>query len=438
MTPTSHAFSGGNVVFGTSPGRAGQVLKTPAGDIPVFNNVREGLDAGHAFNTGVVYLPPSGVRDGVAELIRVNAGLRKIVIITEKIAVHDAREIRAMAQANGIDIIGGNCLGVADSLEPGAHRRRARRRPPGGVAAQGLGRDLLELRRLHHDDRPVSRRPPAGARRRSSPRGKDVYIHYAARDFAHAFADDDRSKAAVLYAEPGGYYEHGIDWKKPVVACVVGRWKSKLTRAVGHAGAMAGSGDRAEDKERWFMEAFGVDGIFTPENPVVSAKGAVVTNIADIPAALTAVMALNGVAPDFAPRGNLALKPWIANDQGLRLPPELALPRGDGARALRGADRGARQPGRRGGRAAEHEGQVRRLGHGPEDPGDERARPLGARPGARSRWRRTSRCRWCTRSPARTTGRCSTSRWRPRSTSSATRSSSPPTRRATPATRRTR
>ena len=68
VTPTSHAFSGGNVVFGTSPGRSGQKLKTSAGDIPVYNNVREGLDAGHTFNTGVVYLPPSGVRDGVAEL----------------------------------------------------------------------------------------------------------------------------------------------------------------------------------------------------------------------------------------------------------------------------------------------------------------------------------------------------------------------------------
>jgi hypothetical protein len=89
---------------------------------------------------------------------------------------------------------------------------------------------------------------------------------------------------------------------------------------------MAGSGDKAEDKERWFMEAFGVDGIFTPDNPVASAKGAVVTNIADIPAALTAVMALNGTAPDFAPTGDLALKPWVANDQGLRLPAELALP----------------------------------------------------------------------------------------------------------------
>jgi succinyl-CoA synthetase alpha subunit len=156
--------------------------------------------------------------------------------------------------------------------------------------------------------------------------GKDIYIHYAARDFAHAFKNDDRSKPAVLYCEPGGYYEHDVDFGKPVVACVVGRWKSKLTRAVGHAGAMAGTGDRAEDKERWFMEAFGVDALFTPKRPVFSAKGAVVTNIAHIPAALTAVMKQNGVAPDFRARGSLSLRPWIANDQGLALPPDIALP----------------------------------------------------------------------------------------------------------------
>ena len=143
----------------------------------------------------------------------------------------------------------------------------------------------------------------------------------------------------MLYAEPGGYYEHGIDWTKPVVACVVGRWKSRLTRAVGHAGAMAGSGDGAEDKERWFMEAFGVAGLFTPENPVVSAKGAVVTNIADIPAALTAVMALNGVEPDFAPRGNLSLKPWIAKRPWPAAAAGARLAGGDRARALCRADR---------------------------------------------------------------------------------------------------
>ena len=89
VTPVGHAYSGGNVVFGTSPGRRGQVLKTPIGDIPVYNNVREGLDAGHRFNCGVVYLPPSAARDGVAELIRVNPDLEKIFIVTEKMSVHD-------------------------------------------------------------------------------------------------------------------------------------------------------------------------------------------------------------------------------------------------------------------------------------------------------------------------------------------------------------
>ena len=86
-------------MFGTSPGRRGQALDTPTGQIPVFNSVREGLDAGHHFNCGVVYLPPGAARDGVAELIRVNPELRKIFIVTEKLSVHDSREIRALGQA---------------------------------------------------------------------------------------------------------------------------------------------------------------------------------------------------------------------------------------------------------------------------------------------------------------------------------------------------
>lgn len=323
VTPVSHSFSDGNVVFGTSPGRSGQVLKTPAGAIPVFNNVREGLDAGHAFNTGVVYLPPTGVRDGVAELIRVNDGLEKIVIITEKIAVHDAREIRAMAQANDIDIIGGNCLGVADSWNRvriggalgGDHPEESLKKGSIAVMSNSGGFTTTIAQYLATEGWGTTTLISSG---------KDVYIHYSAADFALGLAKDDRSKAAVLYCEPGGYYEHDVDFAKPVVACVVGRWKSKLTRAVGHAGAMAGSGDSAEEKERWFMEAVGADGIFTLDNPIATAKGAVVTNIADIPAALSAVMKLNGVGPDFEPAGDLSLKPWIANDQGLSLPANLA------------------------------------------------------------------------------------------------------------------
>ena len=325
VTPVGHAYSGGNVVFGTSPGRRGQSLETPIGNIPVFNSVLEGLQAGHQFNCGVIYLPPSGARDGVAELIRVNPGLKKIYIVTEKLAVHDSREIRAMGQQNGIDIFGGNSLGVADAWNEvriggalgGDNPAEALRK--GSIAIFSNSGNFTTTIATY------LRMAGWGTTTLISS-GKDVYIHFAAPEFAFTLANDARSKAAVLYVEPGGYYELDAEFTKPVVACVVGRWKSKLTRAVGHAGAMSGGTDDAAGKERWLMDKFGVNAIFTPENPAFSAKGAVVTNIAHIPAALSAVMRENATRPDFAPEGSLALKAWFGSDRGLELPAALNSP----------------------------------------------------------------------------------------------------------------
>ncbi|TVT71785.1 MAG: CoA-binding protein [Denitromonas halophila] len=325
VTPVGHAWSGGNVVFGTSPGRRGQTLDTPCGPIPVFNSVREGLEAGHRFNCGVVYLPPTAARDGVAELIRVNPELKKIFIITEKIAVHDAREIRAMGQQAGIDIFGANCLGVADAWNQVRIGGALGGDSPGDTLKRGSIAILSNSGGFTTTIAQYLRMAGWGTTTLVSS-GKDIYIHYAAPEFAFALANDARSKAAVLYCEPGGYYERDADFTKPVVACVVGRWKAKLTRAVGHAGAMAGGHDDALSKERWFMEKFGVDALYTPDNPVFSAKGAVVTNIAHIPAALTAVMRANATLPDFAPEGTMELKPWFGSNQGIQLPASLDLP----------------------------------------------------------------------------------------------------------------
>jgi len=325
VTPVSHAYSGGNVVFGTSPGRRGEVLETPIGNIPVFNNVREGLEAGLNFNVGVVYLPPAAVRDGVFELIRVNRDIKKIIILTEKVSVHDAREIRALAQQRGVDIFGANCLGVADAWNHirlggalGGEKPEESLRK-GSVAIYSNSGNFTTT---------MASYLAAGGwgTTTSISSGKDVYIHFAPAEFANAFDNDARTKAAVMYVEPGGYYEEDLEFKKPVVACVVGRWKAKLTRAVGHAGAMGGSGDSAEAKENWLKRILKVDGIYSPENPIVSQAGAVVTNIAHIPQALTAVMKLNGVERDFAPEGDLTLKPWMGDNQGLPLPPALDIP----------------------------------------------------------------------------------------------------------------
>lgn len=322
VSPVSHSYSGGNIVFGTSPGKKGKVLETEAGNIPVFNNVREGLDAGHAFNTGVVYLPPAGVRDGVAELIRVNPKLEKIVIITEKVAIHDARDIRAMSQQAGVTVFGANCLGIADAWQ-GVRIGGAL---GGDAPAESLAKGSVAIySNSGNFTTTIAQylKTEGWGTTTSVSSGKDVYIHFALPEFVYALANDTRSKAAVMYVEPGGYYEHGLEFTKPTIACVVGRWKAKLSRPVGHAGALGGDGDDAKAKEDWFKQALDVSDIYTPDNPVVSAKGAVVTNIAHIPLALSQVMALNGLSPDFEPRGNLSLKAWFASNQGLTLPEPL-------------------------------------------------------------------------------------------------------------------
>ncbi len=49
-----------------------------------------------------------------------------------------------------------------------------------------------------------------------------------------------------------------------------------------------------------------------------------VVNISHIPLALTAVMAKRGKKPDFDPVGDLSMKCWFSNTQGIDLPPQLS------------------------------------------------------------------------------------------------------------------
>ena len=325
VTPVSNDYSGGNIVFGTGPGKSGKFLTTKNGKIPVYNSIKEGMAAGHRFNTVVIYLPPAGVKDGIAEAVRDNPDLKKAIILTEKVAVKDSRIMRAICQTNGVDLFGGNCLGLADSW----NHVRLGGALGGNAPEESLIKGSIALFSNSGNFTTtiaVYLATAGWGTTTSVSSGKDVYIQYGPKEFLYALDRDDRSQAAVMYSEPGGYYEKDIKTDKPIVACVVGRWKAKLSKACGHAGSLAGSGDDALAKEKWFMEYFGVDGIYTPENPIASKKGTLVTNIAHIPEALTTVMKLNGKDPDFAPMGSLSLKSWFGNNQGLNLPEELDTP----------------------------------------------------------------------------------------------------------------
>jgi len=335
VTPVSHVFSGGNVVAGVQYGK-NDVLETSLGDIPVYPRLADAV-ANHKFDTGVVYLPPSAVYYAVAELLRFKRNeeidLKKIILVTEKISVKDQRMIRALCQKEEVDVFGANALGLADSWN---HIRLG-----GALGGDSPEETLLKGSVAIHSNSGNFGNTIAEYMKTEGfgttsivSSGKDVIIQYAAAEFLHAANNDSRTKAAVLYVEPGGYYEkQALDWiqekkfafDKPMVVCVTGRWKSKISRAVGHAGALAGSHDDAESKEKWFDKFFGLPA-FDPEKPErVSKKGIRVTSIQHIPQALKYIYQLHSWKSDFKPKGNLALKLWMGNDMGLHLPPHLKL-----------------------------------------------------------------------------------------------------------------
>jgi len=331
VTPVSHEYSGGNVVAGVQYGRRG-ALETPIGNIPVFSSIRDVINKGLRFDMGVIYLPPTAVSQAVAELVYYNEDLKRIVIVTEKVPMRDSSNCRFVCQEAGIDVIGANCLGVANVWDHvrvggalgGDHPEEALRK--GSVAIHSNSGNFTTT---------ISEylRVAGFGISTAVSSGKDVYIHFALPEFLYAAQNDPRTKVVALYVEPGGYYEkQALDWirerkfgfNKPIVCCVTGRWKKDINRACGHAGALAGSGDDAESKEKWFDDYFGV-AAFDPRQPLVSKRGVRVASIQHFPEAMKAVFKALDEEPDFAASGDLSLKLWIS-DNFLKPPAPLDVP----------------------------------------------------------------------------------------------------------------
>jgi len=330
VTPVSHTYSGNNVVAGVQYGRTGAEMETPSGNIPVYGSVKEIVDAGIKFSVGVIYLPPTAVAHAVSELVEMNPDLKQVVIVTEKMSVRDSRYIRYTCQQAGIDVVGANSLGVANSWE----RIRIGGALGGDKPAESLVKGSVAIHSNSGNFSTTMSEYIKTAGFGTSTivsSGKDIYIHFALPEFLYAAENDPRTKAVIVYVEPGGYYEmQALQWieeglfkfTKPIIAVVTGRWKKNLTRAVGHAGALAGAGDDALAKEEMFDKYFGVPE-YDPKKPKVSDRGVRVPTIQQIPEALGMVMKQLGHKTDFEPIGDLSLKPWFVNHQHLTMPKEL-------------------------------------------------------------------------------------------------------------------
>src|SRR2546421_11322740 len=102
---------GSNITGGVTPGRKGREVH----GVPVFDSVAQLVrETGAVPDGSAVTVPPAFTRDAVFEAIE--AGVKLVVIVTERIPRQDVAQMVELASLRGTRIIGPNCLGI---IRPG-------------------------------------------------------------------------------------------------------------------------------------------------------------------------------------------------------------------------------------------------------------------------------------------------------------------------------
>ncbi|MBR8659075.1 MULTISPECIES: CoA-binding protein [Brevibacillus] len=254
---TRHTLDyGTNVVAGVTPGKKGQHVH----GVPVYNTVREAVDA-HQADTSLVVVPPAFALDAVREAI--DNGIKVIVVTTENIPQLDTVKMLHLARQNGVRIIGPNTVGMInpkDRVKLGSigGDNPDRCFVPGhvGVISRSGGMTAETSWMVKRAGFGVSTSVGIGG---------DALIGTTIRDLLELFERDPDTHAVVTFSEPGTTFEEEAaefvksgGFRKPLISFIAGRFTERMPEGTvfGHAGALiSGNVGRPSGKAQKLREA---------------------------------------------------------------------------------------------------------------------------------------------------------------------------------------
>src|SRR5687768_4892559 len=258
---------GTQVVGGVTPGKGGQDVL----GVPVFDNVARAVELLGHIDVSVVFVPAAGVK--AAAIDAIEAGVKLLVLVPDRVPVWDAMEIAAEARAHGADFVGPNTLGV---LSPGravvgmiggrAESARQWFKPgiPSGVGIISRSGGMASSTGYYVGQAGVKISTIVHI-------GGDAVLGLRVPDVALKFQDDPQTDAIVLFGEIGGSQEEDLAdamskgrITKPVIAYIGGKAAREGTR-FSHAGAIiegnkgthAGKVKELRDAGATVVDAFG-------------------------------------------------------------------------------------------------------------------------------------------------------------------------------------
>jgi succinyl-CoA synthetase alpha subunit len=249
---------GTRIVAGITPGKGGQQVE----DMPVYNTVSEAVST-HGADTSIIFVPPRFTQGAVFEAI--DAGIKRLVVITELIPQKDAIEFITKANKRGdIIIVGPNTPGVinpSSRMHVGVMPTHVFR--PGIIGMVSRSGTLTYEIAWHITNAGLGQSTCMGL-------GGDAIVGLDFVKVLEMFKDDKETKGVVLIGEIGGnaeelaaQYISETNYPKPVVAYIAGRLAPPEKR-MGHAGAIiVGSVGTAKSK----IDAFTAAGVPVAEKP---------------------------------------------------------------------------------------------------------------------------------------------------------------------------
>jgi len=242
---------GTQVVAGVRPGKGGEFVE----NIPVFNSVREAMIAHPDISTTTIYVPPFAAKAAILEAIENNISI--INTIVERIPIQDTAYCLAAAKEKNIRLVGPSSLGY---ISPGEGRVGVVGGPlhlanqvfqPGSIGvisrSGGMTNELSwQIRK-------------AGLGQSTAVHvGGDLLMGTTYADLLKLFENDLQTKAVIIFGEHGGGYEFEVveminnkEFTKPLAVYIGGKFANLFPEGmnIGHAGAIVGKGQSAEEKE---------------------------------------------------------------------------------------------------------------------------------------------------------------------------------------------
>jgi succinyl-CoA synthetase alpha subunit len=262
---------GTKVVGGVNPRKAG----IEHCGVPVYGSAVEAVRAtGQAgrIDASVLFIPPLGVKQ--AALDAIEAGIGKLVILTEHVPVQDVMYLLAAATEAGAQVLGPNTAGA---VTPGAcfvgfmPAFNARVFQPGRIGVVSRSGSLGTLVCLDVVRAGYGVSAFVGI-------GGDPILGTTTLEALQALDRDQRTEAVVIVGEIGGAmeeaaadYARGMD--KPIVAFIAGA-AAPPGKRMGHAGAIVLGDKGTFAAKRDALEAAGATVVATPTEigPALEAK----------------------------------------------------------------------------------------------------------------------------------------------------------------------